>query len=121
MQQGQTESFDHGERGYGLASLATLRAAEKRKRRKAALYHGKHDWALQGIMLLDVNLLWFKNTPSASRLYIKNISGSGTFRIETKQPSPGGFSLRGKTLRTVMSHPRVMARRKPGTPLSAMM
>lgn len=95
MQQGKTESSYHRERGYPLASLTILGAAENRKRGKAALYHRKSDGALQGILLLDVNLLWSKNTSSASHLYIKNISESGKFQVETKQPSPDGFSLRG--------------------------
>jgi len=81
MQLGKKESFYHGERGYPLVTLATVGETEKGKRSKAALYHGKVDRAFQRILLLDVNLLWFKNTPSASCLYIKNISGRGIFRI----------------------------------------
>lgn len=77
MQQGKLEGSDHGERGSTMASLAILGVAEKGKRRQA-LHHGKIDGALQGIWLLDVNFPWFKNTPSASHLHIKNISGGGT-------------------------------------------
>lgn len=64
--------------------LTILGAAEKGMRRKVALTHWKSDWALQEILWLDVNLLWFTNTPLASCLYIKNNLGSGVFQMETK-------------------------------------
>lgn len=65
--------------------LTILGAAEKGVRRKGALTHWKDDGALQEILWLDVNLLWFRNTHSVSCLYIKNNLVSEIFQMETKQ------------------------------------
>lgn len=64
--------------------LTILGAAEKGLRRKVVLTHWKSDWTLQEILWLYVNLLWFRNTCSASCLHIKNNLESGIFYMETK-------------------------------------
>lgn len=75
--------------------LTTLGAAEKGVRSKVTLTHWKSVWALQEILQLDVNLLWFRNTPFASCLCIKNNFISGIFQMETKQTIPTWILLKG--------------------------